>query len=58
MSCGTGRRRGSDPMLLRLWRRPAAAALIRPLAWETPHAKSVALKRQKQQQQSQIGFTL
>ena len=25
-----------DPVLLWLWRRPAAAALIGPLAWELP----------------------
>ena len=34
-------------MLLWLWHRPAAAALIRPLAWEPPYAESAALKRQK-----------
>ena len=34
-------------MLLWLWRRPVAAALIRPLAWEPPYAASAALKRQK-----------
>ena len=34
---------GSDPMLL--W--PAAAALIRPLAWEPPYAPGAALQRQK-----------
>ena len=28
----------SDPALMRLWRRLAAAALIRPLAWERPYA--------------------
>ena len=38
MSCGVGCRRGSDPALLWLWRRPAATAPIRPLAWESPHA--------------------
>ena len=27
--------------------RPAAATLIRPLAWEPPYAMSAALKRQK-----------
>ena len=27
--------------------RPAAVALIRPLAWQSPHAKGMALKRQK-----------
>jgi len=30
-----------------LWCRPAAVALIRPLAWEPPYAASLALKRQK-----------
>ena len=38
MSCGIGCRHGSAPTLLRLWRRPAAAALIQPLAWEPPYA--------------------
>ena len=27
-----------DPVLLWLWCRPAAVALIRPLAWEPPYA--------------------
>ena len=30
--------------------RPAAAALIRPLAWELPYAVGVALKRQTNKQ--------
>ena len=30
-----------------LWRRPAAPAPIRPLAWEPPHATSAALKSKK-----------
>ena len=47
VSCGVGRRRGSDPALLRLWCRLAAAVPIRPLAWERPYASGVALKRQK-----------
>ena len=47
MSCGVGHRRGSDPVLLWLWHRPAAEALIRPLAWDLPYAIGVALKRQK-----------
>ena len=38
VSCGVGCRRGSDPALLWLWRRPAATALIGPLAWEPPYA--------------------
>ena len=42
MSCGVGRRIGSDPVLLWLWRRPAATAPIQPLAWEPPYATGVA----------------
>ena len=42
MSCGVGRRRGSDPALLWLWRRLAAAAPIRPLPWEPPYAARAA----------------
>ena len=47
MSCGVGRRRGSDPTLLWLWRRPVATAPIGPLAWEPPCATGVALKSKK-----------
>ena len=36
-----------DPVLLWLWCRLAAAALIQPLAWEPPYGASVALKKQK-----------
>ena len=36
-----------DPALLWLWCRPAATALIGPLAWEPPYAVGVALKKQK-----------
>ena len=45
MSCGIGRRRSSDLALLWLWCRPAAAALIGPLAWEPPYAVGAALKK-------------
>ena len=38
MSCDVGRVCGSDPAWLWLWRRPAATALIQPLAWEPPYA--------------------
>ena len=47
MSCGEGRRCRLDMALLWLWRRPAAVALIRPLAWEPPYATGAAQKRQK-----------
>ena len=49
MSCGVGCRRGSDPALQWLWRRLAAAALTRPLAWEPPYAVGAALRKTKRQ---------
>jgi len=45
LSYGVGHRRGLDPVLLLLWRRLAAAALIQPLAWELLYAAGVAIKR-------------
>ena len=45
MSCGVGHRCSLDPVLL--WRRLAAAALIRLLARELPYAASEALRRHK-----------
>ena len=47
VSCGVGRKHGSDLVLLWLWCRLAATALIRPLAWEPPYARGAALKDQK-----------
>ena len=50
MSCGVGRRRGSDPAMLWLWCRLAATAPIRPLARQPPYAAGAAqemVKRQK-----------
>ena len=49
MTGGVGHRHSLDPMLLLLWlwRRSAAAAPIRPLAWELPYASGVALKEKK-----------
>ena len=47
VSCGVALRRGSDPMLLWLWRRLVAIAPIRPLAWEPPHATGAALEKAK-----------
>ena len=46
MSWAVGHRLGLDPVLLWLWYRLAATALIRPLAWEPPPAVGGALKRQ------------
>ena len=34
--------------MLWLWRRPAATASIRPLAWERPYATAAALKKRKE----------
>ena len=48
MSCGVGRRRGSDPKLLWLWCRLVGTAPIRPLAWEPPYAAGAVLKSKKQ----------
>jgi len=47
VSCGISHRCGSDLAWLWLRRRPAAAALIRPLAWEPPYATGVALKNKQ-----------
>ena len=51
MSCGIGH--GLDLALLWLWCRPAATALIRPLAWEPPYAAGAALKRTKDQKKKE-----
>ena len=47
VSCGVGRRHSSDPALLWLWRRLAATAPIRPLAWEPPYVAGAALEKAK-----------
>ena len=46
-NCGVVCRCGSNPMLLWLWRRPVAAALMQPLAQKLPYATGMALKRKK-----------
>ena len=51
MSCGIGRRHGSDLVLLCLWCRPAAIAPIRPLAREPLYATDTALKRKSKKKQ-------
>ena len=43
VSCGVGCRHGLHQALLWLWCRPVPVALTGPLAWELPHAMSVAL---------------
>ena len=42
MSCTVGHGCSSDLALLWLWHRPAAAALIRPLALELPYPEGAA----------------
>ena len=44
-SCRIGRRCSSDLALLRLWSRPAAAALIQPLAWDLSYPRGAVTKR-------------
>ena len=44
MSCGVCCRQGSDPTLLWLWYRQAAAVPIQPLVWELPYDTGAALK--------------
>ena len=59
MSCGVGCRGDLDPVLLWLWCRLAAVALIRPLAWEPPFAADAALKNNKRQKKNfREGVTL
>ena len=53
VSCGVCRRGGSDPEWLWLRCRPVAAALIRSLAWELPHAAAAAPPPKNKQQQQQ-----
>ena len=49
MTYGVGCRCSSDPELLWLWCRPAAAAPIRPLDWDSPCAPGAAVKRKKKE---------
>ena len=60
VTCGVGCRRGSDPVLLWLWRRPVAPAPIRLLAWESPYAAGAAqeiAKRQKKKKSLSPDYT-
>ena len=58
MSCGVGCKWGSDPVLLWLWCRPAAVALILPLAWEPPYAAGAAIKNEKKKKKKSHGGRL
>ena len=55
MSCGVAHRssRSSDPALLWLWCRLAAAAPIRPLGQELPYATGVALNTDREKKRRQ-----
>ena len=44
-SCGVGHRYSLALVLLWLWCRLVAIALIQPLAWKPPYVSGVALKR-------------
>ena len=47
MSCGAGRKCGSDLVLPWLWDRPAAAAPIQSLTLDLPYAAGVNVKKKK-----------
>ena len=49
MNCDVDLRHGLGMALLWLWHRPAAAALIQPLAWELPSAMGTAKKERKKE---------
>ena len=56
MVCGIGPRCGSDSVLLWLWCRLAAVALIQCLiSWEPPYATGAALKRQNRKEKRKEG---
>ena len=60
MSCDVGCRRGSDPALLWLWRRPVATAPIQPLAWEPPYAVGAAqeiAKKKTKKKKKRLEYT-
>ena len=54
MSCGVGCKHGSDLVLLWLWCRSAAVALIGPLAWEPSYAAGTALKSQNKKKRGLV----
>ena len=56
MSCGVGCKCGSDLVLLWLWHRPVAIALIQPLAWEPPYATGAAQEKKKKSRFLMIEF--
>jgi len=55
MSGGVVPRHSSDLALLWLWRRLAATAPIRPLAWEPLYAAGAVLKKKKDRKKKSRG---
>ena len=53
-SCGIGYRGILDLLLVWLWCKLAAVALIQPLAWEIPYATGVAIKRKKKEKANNV----
>ena len=53
MSCGVGRRQGSELVLLWLWCGRTAIAPIGPLAWKPPYATGEALKSRGEKKKSE-----
>ena len=53
VSCGVGRRHGSDPALLSMWHRPAAIAPIGPLAWEPPYTEGEKERKTKEKKKKE-----
>ena len=56
VSCGVGCRCSSDLVLLWLYHRQVATALIRPLALEPPYAMCVALEKTKKDQKKKKSY--
>ena len=54
MSCGVGHRHGSDLTLMWLWRRPAAAAPVQPLAREPPYGHKKTKKKKEKKKRKRI----
>ena len=57
ISCGLGHRCSWD-IVLWLWHKPAAAALIWPLVWELPCATSAAIKKEKEKKKKKRGTSI
>ena len=53
MSCGVGRRRSLDMVLLWQCRKLVAAALIRPLAWKLPYATGAIIYLNKKEERKE-----